>query len=389
MGPQFTSTLGFIFVGLAALQVWLMLEVTGRQKPRFNPSVLSLIHRINGYAFVTLYLVMLYIMGRKVVQANTPLDAKAMIHWVLAMSILPILLVKILIVRFYPKAFHHVLPMGVSMLVISLAFVSITGGYYFIKSATGTFVSSINLGSCHLDVEVGRALVLQKCNKCHDLTRVFTTVKTPEGWLETVNRMWRRDPTWLSGDQVEQIVYFVSERQNIAQPEQVTPVQAEALLQAKCSKCHNLDRVFARRRSEPEWKRLVKRMSVRHRGWIDDAEAQMIGGYLAKTYGVKPEIRPAVATTIQPVAPSPTPINFRPLFQENGCIFCHGEQGTGIAPGTPDWTDPEWQKSRRDEELIATITNGKDKRMPKFGETLTEEEIRAAVQFVRSFTKTK
>src|SRR5574341_1363032 len=384
MNPQITSTLGCIFVLLAVIQVWLMLEVTGRQKPKFNPTVLSLIHRINGYLFVAIYVIMLYIMVRKVIHSNAPLDAQAIIHWVLAISLLPILLVKILIVRFYPKAFNHALPMGVSILVISLALVSITGGNYFLKSAPGKYISSFNPAASYLDGDVGRELVIQKCNKCHDLTRVFTMVKTPEGWVETVNRMHRRDPTWLSQDQVEQIVYFLSERQNITKAEQVTPVQAETLLLTKCSKCHNLDRAFNRRRTEHEWKILVKRMSVRHRSWINDDEAQFIGDYLAKVFGVKEEVRPAVAAAVRPVTPAPPkPIDFSELFQKNGCVFCHGEDGAGQAPGTPDWTDPEWQQSHTDEQLIATITNGKDNRMPKFGGTLTEEEIRAAVKFVR------
>jgi cytochrome c5 len=383
MNPQITSTLGCIFVLLAVIQVWLMLEVTGRQKPRFNSAVLSLIHRINGYLFAAIYLIMLYIMARKVIQSNAPLDAKAIIHWVLAISLLPILLVKILIVRFYPKAFKHVLPMGVSILVISLALVSITGGYYFLKSATGKYISSFNPAASYLDVDVGRELVIQKCNKCHDLTRVFTMVKTPAAWLETANRMQMRDPTWLSQDQVEQIVHFLSERQNITKPEQVTPVQAETLLLTKCSRCHNLDRAFNRRRTEHEWKILVKRMSVRHRSWISDDEAQFIGDYLAKVFGVKEEVRPAVVQPVTPVPPKP--IDFSELFQKNGCVFCHGEDGTGQASGTPDWTDPNWQQSRTDEQLTTTITNGKDNRMPKFGGTLTADEIRAAVKFVRSF----
>jgi len=389
MGPQLTSALSYLFVIIAAIQVWLMLEVTGRQKPRFNPDRLSLIHRINGWLFVTIYLVMLVVMTRKVMQSNAPLDAKSIIHWILAISLLPLLFVKILIVRFYPKAFNHVLPMGVSILVITMAFVTITGGYYFLKSVSGKYISSIDASAGHLDIDVGREMVIQRCNKCHDLTRVFTMVKSPEGWLETVNRMKDRDPTWITNDQVEQIVYFLGERQNINKPEQITPVQVETMLLTKCSKCHNLDRAFAQRRTEHEWKILVKRMSVRHRSWINDAEAQLIGGYLAKTYGIKAdgEVRPAVATTTQPAKPAapPKPIDFTALFKKNGCVFCHGEDGVGAAEGTPDWTDPEWQQSRTDEQLTETITNGKDTRMPKFGTTLSGDEIKAAVRFVRGF----
>jgi cytochrome c5 len=389
MGPQLTSALGYLFLIIAAIQVWLMLEVTGRQKPKFNPEKLSLLHRLNGYLFVTIYVIMLIIMTRKVIQSNAPLDAKSIIHWVLAISLLPLLFVKILIVRFYPKAFNHVLPMGVSILVITMALVTITGGYYFLKSLTGKYISSIDPSAAYLDIDVGRELVIQKCNKCHDLTRVFTMVKTPESWQETVNRMQERDPTWLAPDQVEQIVYFLGERQNINKTEQVTPVQVETMLLTKCSKCHNLDRAFAQRRTEHEWKILVKRMSVRHRSWINDAEAQLIGDYLAKIYGTKVdgEVTTAAATTAKPAKPAAPPksIDFTELFKKNGCVFCHGEDGAGVASGTPDWTDPEWQQSRTDEQLIETITNGKDTRMPKFGTTLTLDEIKAAVKLVRGF----
>ncbi|NUO83958.1 cytochrome c, partial [candidate division KSB1 bacterium] len=61
------------------------------------------------------------------------------------------------------------------------------------------------------------------------------------------------------------------------------------------------------------------------------------------------------------------------------------EEGDGAAPGTPDWTDPEWQDSRTDEQLLEAIANGKGDKMPKFGGTLSAEEMRGALQFVRSF----
>jgi hypothetical protein len=52
MNPQLTSTLGVIFVGIAAVQVWLMLEVIGADKPRLNEKLLSRLHRWNGRLFL-------------------------------------------------------------------------------------------------------------------------------------------------------------------------------------------------------------------------------------------------------------------------------------------------------------------------------------------------
>lgn len=393
MSPWLTSTLGFLFVIMAAVQVWLMLEVIGREKPRFNQKVVSFVHRWNGRLFLIVYFVLAFVMIQRLAQSGAPLDTRTIIHAALALSILPLLFVKILIVRYYPQAFNFVLPIGVAILSISVAFVGLMGGYYFIKKASGNYVSTYNAQAGYLDVEVGRAVVIDKCNKCHDLTRVFTLAKTPEDWLATVNRMAERDPTWLNADQIQQAVYFLSERQNIKKAEQVTPVQAETILLTKCSKCHNLDRAFNKRRTEHEWKILVKRMSTRHRSWINDDEATFLGEYMAQVYGIKEggddaEATPQTVAAAKPAAiksPSPQEINFVPLFQSNGCVFCHGEEGDGAAPGTPDWTDPEWQDSRSDEQLLESIANGKGEKMPKFGATLSAEEMRAALKLVRGF----
>ncbi len=51
MSPQWTSTLGIVFVVMAGVQVWLMLEVVGREKSKFNERFLSIMHRVNGYLF--------------------------------------------------------------------------------------------------------------------------------------------------------------------------------------------------------------------------------------------------------------------------------------------------------------------------------------------------
>ena len=47
------------------------------------------------------------------------------------------------------------------------------------------------------------------------------------------------------------------------------------------------------------------------------------------------------------------------IFKKH-CVRCHGPDEKGeAAVGTPDFTDPKCQASLTDEELIATITNGR------------------------------
>ena len=78
-------------------------------------------------------------------------------------------------------------------------------------------------------------------------------------------------------------------------------------------------------------------------------------------------------------------IDYKKIF-EYECQKCHERDGKGTKRGkklgVPDFTDAEWQTSVTDEQLIASITNGK-KKMPKQGDKLSPEEIKALVRYVR------
>jgi mono/diheme cytochrome c family protein len=73
------------------------------------------------------------------------------------------------------------------------------------------------------------------------------------------------------------------------------------------------------------------------------------------------------------------------IFKDH-CTGCHGDDGKGISTvGTPDFTDLKVQASVTDEEIIDTITNGrKGTIMPAWKEQLSEQEISAVAEFVRS-----
>jgi mono/diheme cytochrome c family protein len=68
------------------------------------------------------------------------------------------------------------------------------------------------------------------------------------------------------------------------------------------------------------------------------------------------------------------------------CALCHGEDGKGQTKDTPDFTNAAWQKKESDEDFIKNIKAGK-KPMPAFEGKLSEEQIKALVQYVRAFAK--
>ncbi|MGA2866734.1 MAG: cytochrome c [Verrucomicrobiota bacterium] len=79
---------------------------------------------------------------------------------------------------------------------------------------------------------------------------------------------------------------------------------------------------------------------------------------------------------------------------EKNCKKCHGEDGKGKTKmgekwGVKDYTLPKVQAEMKDEKMVKTIKEGVKKddetRMKAFGDTLSDEEIKSLVAYVRKF----
>jgi cytochrome c-type biogenesis protein CcmH/NrfF len=57
-----------------------------------------------------------------------------------------------------------------------------------------------------------------------------------------------------------------------------------SLLQDRCTKCHNLDRVTSAHQTADQWNQTVSRM-IQNGAKLTSAEQQVLVDYLAKTYG--------------------------------------------------------------------------------------------------------
>jgi mono/diheme cytochrome c family protein len=73
------------------------------------------------------------------------------------------------------------------------------------------------------------------------------------------------------------------------------------------------------------------------------------------------------------------------------CALCHGPDGHGDGPASKalnpkprNFHDVAYMGSKTDAELLATIHSGKGA-MPKWSGVLSEEEMRAALAYVRTF----
>ena len=87
-----------------------------------------------------------------------------------------------------------------------------------------------------------------------------------------------------------------------------------------------------------------------------------------------------------------------PAFAQNAgadtykakCAMCHGADGLGTTPAgkamkAASFKDPALVNAP-DTQLIASVKNGKNK-MPAYGGKLTDDQIKAAVVYIRSLQK--
>src|SRR5512147_3222518 len=81
---------------------------------------------------------------------------------------------------------------------------------------------------------------------------------------------------------------------------------------------------------------------------------------------------------------------------DKNCKQCHGPDGKGKTKmgeklGMKDYSDAKVQEAMKDEEMTKAIKEGvKDgdkTKMKAFGETLSDDEIKALVKYVRNFKK--
>jgi len=119
-----SAFLGSLFVLLAGANVWGMLHASRGSKSHVISTRLIWAHRIGGYTFVLLFCSMFFFMALRVKGVTEELPPRIILHILLALLLIPILLVKVLIARYYKQYSAALLPLGVTIFALSFALVS-------------------------------------------------------------------------------------------------------------------------------------------------------------------------------------------------------------------------------------------------------------------------
>ena len=263
MNPLSVSVLAALFVFIGGVTVLIMLEMTGRARDNAEKTGLIMTHRVLGYLFLSLFVFILFFMIRKVSGFQEELTSRAVIHIVLALALIPLLLIKVLVVRRLPQLSAKLPLLGITIFVFSFGLTGITAGYYVLHRSNLTYTTLSAHDNDVLDIELGKAVVNRKCSKCHSLERVYRAYKSDDGWAGTVNKMALLDSPNITSFDVKQALNYLVEQQKERQAKRPADLEndiGKSLVSRKCSVCHNLDRVFGARKNIKQWTSTVGRM---------------------------------------------------------------------------------------------------------------------------------
>ena len=255
MDPNLSAFLGGLFVALGAIALVLMLKVYGSAKPSPLTPKLMRWHKWAGRAFVLLYLVMVVVMIAKAAD-YAAFNALQSLHLSLAIALFPLLAIKIFIVRRLPKLQTMLPAMGITIFVITVVMVTLGLGPFLLNRAQAAGAADLQ-GKAPVDA--GAVLVTRRCQKCHDLERIYDRKGRLSAalWEATLDRMIKLDPA-LADVRTPVLAYMRSE---LAAPETQAGLMlsGQALVEARCSTCHALDRVFGATKTEDGWRDTIRR----------------------------------------------------------------------------------------------------------------------------------
>lgn len=225
MPPHTTSllTLGLLFLATAGALV--MLEAQGRLKAAKQPKILTLLHRVCGYAFALLFAGLWAIMIYRTRGYRLEFSPRILLHIALAAGMASMLGLKILISRRYRRYFAYLPAIGGLLLTGAVVTATITAGLYFLKQ-TSRFPEELTQkrgpsastpARPDTDSVAVETLVRQKCAHCHPLDRLYLKKRTPPEWGKLVDRMIENaeeigEVDFLTPAQKEVLVDYLAKR---------------------------------------------------------------------------------------------------------------------------------------------------------------------------------
>jgi len=345
MDVVLSASLGILFLVLGFTTVFLMYHLWGYpfdevKKLSSAPPSLMRLHRILGYMFVLLYIVMMIEMVPRMWHYQVEWPARTVAHMMFGMSIGIVLLIKLSILRFF-RHFEEWMPvLGTLLLGLTITLSALSMPHAFREmvlareAAGGDVFSEDNrarvakllpaaglpeeapLGELATvgSLQAGRSVLLRKCVVCHDLKTILTRPRSPSDWVNTVERMAIKPAFTAPISELEQwqaSAYLIAisrelqrsarerrqaglDKQSAQQAQTADPAapaapideaQALATFERVCSQCHELADIEKNPpHTADEVAAVIKRMITDNDMQAEKTELQQIEWYMTKKF---------------------------------------------------------------------------------------------------------
>lgn len=425
MATVVNVSLAVLFVVLAFSATMLMYHLWGypfnmKEHRSTAPRWAMNLHRAMGWAFVLIYLYLMYHMVPRMWSYQIELPARTVFHLVLGYGIGALLIAKIAIVRFF-KHLESTLapPLGttlfiLTLLLMGLALPSVWRENVLAKQAMGdegfseeriqrvreqlppAGLEDLELLPQLASVDglyTGRQLMRTKCVQCHDLRTIISKPRTPKNWRDTVERMANRASIFSEFSDMERwqiTAYLVaitptlqnsamerrkqldsaiktSAAMNTARDSDTTydADTAEALFNSTCSQCHSqelpLQKQFA---SADEVSSLVSRMITNGLN-ASAEELDAIIQYLIDYHKLDDSDASdnsipddSTASAASTASAVSTALAMPDIAAQSGCTGCHTISTPLVGPAWADVADRYRNDPAARTQLIEAVKNG-------------------------------
>jgi cytochrome c553 len=173
---ELKSYLAIPFLAAGITAVLLMFDLMGRPERKTSPDALRRGHKAAGYLFVVLLGILSYLCLAYVEALGDRMSHRAVLHSVLALGLIGVLVIKILIARFYRGLLRLVPALGITAFVLAFVVFFTSAGYFFLREAgvhgadetataqgTSAYVSGLEG-----DAARGERVYADMCGACHN-----------------------------------------------------------------------------------------------------------------------------------------------------------------------------------------------------------------------------
>jgi hypothetical protein len=131
------SLLGILLLGTGLTAFLSMMARFGRPGDEVRAARLRKVHKAAGYIYISLLAPLAFFGAKFLAEMGDGLSVRGTLHFVLAMALLAVLLLKYLTVKTHRQLMKHAPALGMTLFSLTLVIFLITVGFFFLQTAAG------------------------------------------------------------------------------------------------------------------------------------------------------------------------------------------------------------------------------------------------------------